>query len=95
MTWDAVQLHDPTSESSPVMRPRATPPETLNSRTVALLDIGKIRSDEFLDTVEDRLRSRGLDVFRAAKPTNAKPAPRDVIDGVVENADVVVVALAD
>jgi len=88
-------LHDPTSEMAPVMRPRLTPPESLQGKTVALLDLGKIRSDEFLDHVEVRLRARGLDVLRAAKPTNAKPAPLEVIQEIAEKAHVVAEALAD
>ena len=88
-------LFDPTSERSPTKRPRLAPPQSLEGKTVALLDLGKIRSDEFLDTVEARLTERGLDVFRAAKPTNAKPAPTAVIHEIGERADVVVEALAD
>ena len=88
-------LFDPTSELSPAMRPRLAPPESLDHKTIALLDIGKIRSDEFLDYVEDRLTARGLSVLRAAKPTNAKPAPVAVLDEIVRDASVAVVALAD
>ena len=88
-------LHDPTSEILPEMRPRLAPPESLEGKTIALLDIGKIRSDEFLDYVEARLQKRGLAVLRAAKATNTRTAPTEVIDEIVEGADVVVEALAD
>ena len=88
-------LHDPTAELAPESRPRRAPPSSLDGKTVALLDIGKIRSDEFLDHVHDRLRSRGIDVLRVAKATNAKPAPAAVLQEVVLGADVVVEALAD
>ncbi len=88
-------LHDPTSELAPELRPRLTPPASLDGKTVALLDLGKTRSDEFLDALEIRLRDRGIDVMRTAKPTNAKPAPADVIDRIVAGAHVVVEALAD
>ena len=94
MTYPIV-LHDPTSELSPTVRTRLAPPTTLEGKTVALLDIGKIRSDEFLDHVQTRLVSRGLDVLRTAKPTNAKAAPVEVIQQIVAGADVVVEALAD
>jgi hypothetical protein len=77
------------------MRPRLSPPSSLDGRTVALLDLGKIRSDEFLDYVEVHLKDRGLEVLRTAKPTNAKPAPLEVIQEIVEGADVVAEALAD
>lgn len=95
MIHERVVLHDPTSERSPERRPRRAPPESLEGRTIALLDLGKLRSDEFLDTVERRLRERGHRVLRTAKPTNAKPAPPQVIASIVEGADVVVEALAD
>ena len=95
MTSPTITLHDPTSEADPVSRPRLTPPESLEGRTVALFDIGKIRSDEFLDTVEHELAQRGINTLRVAKPTNAKPAPTEAIHAVVEGADVAVVALAD
>ena len=42
-------LHDPTSESASLTRPRTPPLPDLEGRTVALFDIGKLRSDEFLD----------------------------------------------
>lgn len=95
MTASTVTLHDPTSETDPVSRPRLSPPGSLEGRTVALFDIGKIRSDEFLDTVASELSARGIETTRVAKPTNAKPAPTEAIHAVVEGADVVVVALAD
>ena len=95
MRANGVVLHDPTSESASERRPRVAPPATLDGKTVALFDIGKIRSDEFLDYVEPRLTDRGIRVLRAAKPTNATPAPQEVIEQVVEGADVVVGALAD
>ena len=95
MTSPTWVLHDPTSELDPLVRPRLRPPPSLEGRRVALLDIGKIRSDEFLDTVEEELAARGVDILRVAKPTNAKPAPDEVIDRVVGEADVAVVALAD
>jgi len=95
MTRVRTVLHDPTSELAPVMRPRLSPPSSLEGKTVALLDLGKIRSDEFLDYVEVRLKDRGLNVLRTAKPTNAKPAPLEVIQEIAERAHVVAEALAD
>jgi hypothetical protein len=88
-------LHDPTSELASTMRPRLEPPQSLAEKTIALLDLGKTRSDEFMDHLEPRLRSRGLDVLRVAKPTNAKPAPDEVIGTIITRAHVVVEALAD
>lgn len=91
MTW----LRDPTAETSAIKRPRVTPPPSLEGLTIGLFDIGKTRSDEFLDHVEKRLVERGLKVRRYAKPTNAKVAPTEIIQKVVAEADAVMIALSD
>ncbi len=88
-------LHDPTSETTPALRPRRTPPASLAGKRVALFDIGKARADEFLDALEPRLQERGIATARFAKPTNAKPATPAIIGSIAEGADVVVEALAD
>lgn len=91
MTW----LRDPTAETSAIKRPRVAPPVSLEGLTIGLFDIGKTRSDEFLDHVEKRLVERGLKVRRYAKPTNAKVAPTEIIQKVVAEADAVMIALSD
>jgi hypothetical protein len=91
MQW----LRDPTAETAALKRPRVKPPQSLEGLTIALFDIGKTRSDEFLDHVEARFTERKLKVKRYAKPTNAKVAPAEVIDKVVDEADVVLIALSD
>jgi hypothetical protein len=88
-------LRDPTAETSPVKRPRAARPRSLEGLTIGLFDIGKTRSDEFLDRVEMRLRERGLAVRRYAKPTNAKVAPEEVLGRIVGEAGAVLIALSD
>lgn len=91
MSW----LRDPTAETSAIRRPRVAPPASLEGLTIGLFDIGKTRSDEFLDHVERRLVERGLKVRRYAKPTNAKVAPTEIIQKVVAEADAVIIALSD
>ena len=91
MNW----LRDPTAATSAIKRPRQTPPPSLEGKTVALFDIGKTRSDEFLDRLEKRLGERGVKTRRYAKPTNAKVAPTEVVQRVVAEADAVVIALSD
>jgi hypothetical protein len=88
-------LRDPTAETSAIKRPRVKPLASLDGRTVALFDIGKTRSDEFLDQVEKRFAERGFRTRRYAKPTNAKVAPVEVIQKVVTEADAVLIALSD
>ena len=91
MNW----LRDPTAETSAIKRPRKAPPASLEGRTIALFDIGKTRSNEFLDVLEERFNERGVATRRYAKPTNAKVAPTDVVQRVVAEADAVVIALSD
>jgi hypothetical protein len=62
---------------------------------VALFDIGKTRSDEFLDQLEKRFAERGLKTRRYAKPTNAKVAPVEVMQKVATEAVAVLIALSD
>jgi len=88
-------MRDPTAETAPLKRPRTKPPRTLQGLTIGLFDIGKTRSDEFLNHVEARLLERKLKVKRYAKPTNAKVAPAEVVQKVVAEADVVLIALSD
>jgi hypothetical protein len=91
MSW----LRDPTAETTAIRRPRVTPPRSLEGLTIALFDIGKARSNEFLDQVEKRLGERGLKTRRYAKPTNAKVAPVEVMQKVVTEANAVLIALSD
>ena len=88
-------LRDPTAETSAIKRPRVTPPASLEGLTIALFEIGKTRSDEFLDQVEKRLTERGLTTRRYAKPTNAKVAPVEVMQKVATEADAVIIGLSD
>lgn len=91
MSW----LRDPTAETSAVKRPRVAPPASLEGLTIGLFDIGKTRSNEFLDQLEKRFAERGLKTRRYAKPTNAKVAPAEIMHKVVAEADAVVIALSD
>lgn len=92
---NAFTMRDPTAEAAPVQRERLTPPKSLDGLTIGLLDIGKVRSDEFLDSIDRLLTARGHQVRRYAKPTNAKPAPVAVVQSIATECDVVVEALAD
>jgi hypothetical protein len=88
-------MRDPTAETSALKRARKAPPKSLAGLTIGLFDIGKTRSDEFLDHIEARFAERGFKTRRYAKPTNTKVAPIDVVQQVVNEADVVVIALSD
>jgi len=88
-------LRDPTAETSPTKRQRKTPPETLDGKTVALLDIGKMRGDEFVDRLEVLFTEKGIKTKRYKKPTNTRTAPQETIQDIVSSTDVVVIALSD
>ena len=88
-------LHDPTGELSSTQRPRRRPPASLDGKVVALFDIGKPRSDEFLDSLEAQMTERGVETARYAKPTNTRTAPVETLQAVATEADVVVIALSD
>ena len=90
-----MELLDPTSERSPLKRPRRAPPKSLDGLTVGLLDISKARGDIFLDRVEALLTSRGVAVKRYKKPTFTRPAPVDLGQRIASEVDVVIEGLAD
>ena len=75
--------------------PFAPRPGTLSGRRVVLLDITKNRGREFLDRVEQHLRSSGAETFRLAKEIFSKPASTEVIEQVAIHGDLAVEGLAD
>ena len=74
---------------------KACLPPSLEGKTVALFDIGKTRTKEFLDRVEKRLHEKNIKTMRTGKPTNAKIATPEILQKVAEEADVVLIALSD
>jgi hypothetical protein len=92
---NATVLLDPTGERSSATRERVARLDSLDGKTVGLLDISKPRGDIFLDTIEARLRDRGAEVLRFAKPTFTKPAPIDLRHEIATRCDAVIEALAD
>lgn len=86
---------DPTSERTPGHRERVHRLPTIEGRTIGLLDITKPRGNVFLDRLEQRLRERGADVVRFAKPTYTKPAPVDLRHEIATRCEAVIEALAD
>jgi hypothetical protein len=88
-------LLDPTNERSPSTRERIARPESLDDKTVGLLDISKARGNIFLDRIQERLTERGMRVERFAKPTFTKVAPIDLRHEISQKCDVVIEALAD
>jgi hypothetical protein len=92
---EGIRLRDPTAEAGSTMRQRLSPPPTLQGRKVALLDIGKERSDEFLDSIEALLAARGLEVRRYSKPSPATLSADYQTPAIAAECDVVIEGLAD
>jgi len=91
MSW----MRDPTAETSPVKRPRHAPPKSLEGLTIGLFDIGKARTEEFLNQVEKRFNEKGLKTKRCGKPTNAKVATPENLQKISSEVDVVLIGLSD
>ena len=90
-----VLLRDPTAETAPLKRARRKPAPTLEGMSVGLLDIGKTRSDEFLDRIAAQLVRRGVTTKRYRKPTNTKTAPLALLHQIAAEVQGVVIALSD
>ncbi len=88
-------MRDPTAETSPVKRPRRAPPQSLEGLTIGLFDIGKTRTDEFLNQVEKRFNEKGLKTKRCGKPTNAKVATAENLQKISSEVDVILIGLSD
>lgn len=88
-------LRDPTAETSSVLRERAKPLDTSAGKVIALMDIGKMRGDEFIDRLEQLCHARGIATRRFKKPTNTRVAPREMIEEIAETCDAVIIALSD
>jgi hypothetical protein len=90
-----ILLRDPTAETASELRRRTPPLESFRGKTVALMDIGKMRGDEFIDRLEVLCRERGIATLRYKKPTNTRVAPREMIKEISEQCQAVVIALSD
>ena len=91
----SIVLRDPTAETASALRPRVEPLATLKGKTVALMDIGKMRGDEFIDRLEQLCAERGVATRRYKKPTNTRVAPRELIHQIAAECQAVIIALSD
>lgn len=90
-----VFLRDPTAEIAASRRAPVAAPSDLTGRTIALLDIGKMRGDEFVDRLDALLRARGFATRRWKKPTNTRTAPIEILQDIAANSAAVIIALSD
>jgi hypothetical protein len=90
-----VMLRDPTAETASELRERHPVLDTLDGKCVALLDIGKMRGDEFIDRLAALFTARGIATRRYKKPTNTRVAPIETIHDITLTCHAVVIALSD
>lgn len=88
-------LLDPTGELKPASRRRLPRLDSLEGKTIGLLDISKARGNVFLNRIEERLVDAGATVNRYAKPTFARVAPVDLKQKIRTECHAVIEALAD
>lgn len=91
----SLTLLDPTAESEPVARPRIARPPELAGLRIGLLDIAKMRGDEFLDRVDELFAARGIAVKRYKKRIFMDRAAPELVQQIRSECDVVVEGLAD
>jgi aspartate aminotransferase-like enzyme len=90
-----ITFRDPTADTTSTLRERAAPLDTITDKVIALMDIGKMRGDEFIDRLEQLCAERGIKTRRYKKPTNTRVAPREMIKDIADNCDAVIIALSD
>jgi len=88
-------LLDPTAETAPAVQPRLTRPPSIAGMTIGLLDIAKMRGDEFLDRLDELLTARGHAVKRYRKKHFTHLAPLELRQKIRSECDLVVEGLAD
>ncbi len=88
-------LLDPTAERNPATRERLARLDSLEGKTVGLLDIAKARGDVLLNRLDERLTEMGATVKRYTKPTFTRVAPVDLKQQIATECHAVIEALAD
>lgn len=88
-------MRDPTSETSKTIRASCLFPNDLGGKTIALLDISKERSSEFLDHLEPEFSNAGFSLKRYRKASHSKVAATNITQAIVQEADIALVGLAD
>jgi hypothetical protein len=90
-----LEFVSPFDERRRPAEPLAGRPPALDGASVALLDITKRRSDEFLDRIESLLHAHGAQTFRVVKEIFSKPAAPEIIRRIANRGDLAVEGLAD
>jgi hypothetical protein len=88
-------LLDPTAETAAAIVPRRERPPDITGKTIGLLDIAKMRGDEFLDRLDELLTARGHKVKRYRKKHFTHLAPIEIKQQILSECDLVIEGLAD
>ena len=86
---------DPTAELNPAAKALLPRLQSLEGKTIGLLDINKPRGDVLLNRLEQLFTEQGVLVKRYSKPTMTRVAPLAVRQQIATECDAVVEALAD
>jgi hypothetical protein len=88
---------DPTDKVERGEKKLAPRLDTLEGKTLGLLDISKAKGNFFLDRVEEILREQyGVkEVLRRMKPAVARTAPEELKKELTEKCDALIEALSD
>ena len=92
-----LEVLDPTQESIPQEAVPAPRPDTLDGKVLGLLSNGKRNSDRLLDVVYSLLQDTYEfgDVVRVNKRDSSRPAPKHIMDELMEKCDLVITATGD
>ncbi len=75
-------------------RDRAPPLESVSGKTIALMDIGKMRGDEFIDRLEQLCAERGIKTTQVQETNEHAGGSREMIKDIAETCDAVIIALS-
>jgi hypothetical protein len=91
-----IRVFDPTAEDAATTTTGTRRLESLEGRTIGLLDNGKFHVHELLDHIEEMLRTQyGVaQVLRFRKPDASRPAPPAVIAD-LQRCEAVISAVGD
>ncbi len=88
-------LLDPTAETAAAVQPRLVRPPSIAGKRIGLLDIAKMRGDEFLDRLDELLTTRGHAVKRYRKKHFTHLASIELKQQIKSECDLVIEGLAD
>jgi hypothetical protein len=88
---------DPTAEPIAGEVTLAPRPDSLDGKTIGLLDNSKLNSDRFLDLLVEELSESYsfAGIVRARKPTASRVVPDETLKEFAEKCDVVITAVGD